>query len=104
MNGPHVHFIVNPQVRDADPDIIAFQEVRSSQTSEDENQVAELNEILGQYQHRLFVSADKVIAPDKLYKTGWEIEGANSVILTVFKCSFIQTEKLQCMGLHVNVH
>ena len=77
VNGPHVHFIVNPQVRDADPDIIAFQEVRSSETSEDENQVAELNEILGQYQHHLFVSADKVIAPDKLYKTGWEIEGAN---------------------------
>ena len=66
---------VTTQAREADPDIIAFQEVRSSKLSKEDNQVSELNGILGQYRHRLFAAADEVIPPDKLYKTGWEIEG-----------------------------
>lgn len=59
---------------------MAFQEVRSSAGSQDVNQIGDLNSILGQYEYRLYAAADKVKPPDKLYKSGWEMEG------TVYPC------------------
>ncbi len=70
------HFILFLwQIREADPDVVVFQEVRSDADNHDRNQIAELQSILGQYQHKLYAVAEDVIPPDKLYKIGWEAEG-----------------------------
>ncbi len=81
-----------------------FQEVRSDGDNHDRNQIAELQSILGQYQHKLYAVADDVILPDRLYKTGWEAEGMIVILcLHLFMDSIIYHKLLQPTFQHVNL-